>query len=207
MVQAIYGKKIGSTQIFDDIGNVVNVTAIQAEPCKIIQIKNIESDGYNALKIGFAAVKEEKAKKPLLGEFKKAGAEPMQYVREIKLKDFNSEYKIGDTIDLSVFNVGDVVKITGKSKGKGFSGVIKRYHFHRGPVTHGSHNIRQPGSVGMCSTPKKVMKGRKMPGRMGGSQVTIPGTKIIDIILDQNILLVKGPVPGAKGSLVYIRKA
>jgi large subunit ribosomal protein L3 len=207
MVQAIYGKKIGSTQIFDDIGNVVNVTAIQAEPCKIIQIKNVESDGYNALKIGFTAVKEEKTKKPLLGEFTKAGTEPMQHIREIKLKDFSSEYKVGDTIDLSVFNVGDVVKITGKSKGKGFSGVIKRYNFRRGPMTHGSHNIRQPGSIGMCATPKKVMKGKKMPGRMGGSQVTIPRTKIIDINLDQNILLVKGPVPGAKGSLVYVRKA
>jgi large subunit ribosomal protein L3 len=207
MVQAIYGKKVGSTQIYDESGNVLCVTAIEAEPCKIVQVKNVESDGYNALKVGFGIVKESRLNKPKKGEFEKAKIEPAKYLKEIKLADFNDEYKIGDSISVGVFNVGDIVKVTGISKGKGFSGVIKRYHFHRGPVTHGSHSIRRTGSVGMCSTPKKVMKGKKMPGRMGGERVTVPGTKIVDILAEQNIILVKGSVPGAKGSVVYIRKA
>lgn len=207
MVQAIYGKKMGSTQIYDENGNVLCVTAIEAEPCKIVQVKNIKSDGYNALKVGFGATKESRTNKPKKGEFTKAKIEPAKYLKEIKLADHDNEYKIGDSIDVGVFNVGDIVKISGISKGKGFAGVIKRYHFHRGPVTHGSHSIRRTGSVGMCSTPKKVMKGKKMPGRMGGERVTVPGTKIIDIVAEQNIILIKGSVPGAKGSVVYIRKA
>lgn len=207
MVQAIYGKKIGSTQIYDENGNVLCVTAIEAEPCKVMQIKNVESDGYNALKVGFGTVKEKRLSKPKKGEFTKAKIESAKYMREIKLDDFNSQYKVGDSIDVSIFNVGDIVKITGISRGKGFAGVIKKYHFHRGPVTHGSHSIRRTGSVGMCSTPKKVMKGKKMPGRMGGIKVTTPGTKIVDILSEQNLILIKGSVPGAKGTLVYVRKA
>ncbi|MCL4416247.1 MAG: 50S ribosomal protein L3 [Actinobacteria bacterium] len=207
MVQAIYGKKIGSTQIYDENGNVLCVTAIEAEPCKVMQIKNVESDGYNALKVGFGAVKEKRLSKPKKGEFTKAKIESAKYMREIRLDDFNSQYKVGDSIDVSIFNVGDIVKITGISRGKGFAGVIKKYHFHRGPVTHGSHSIRRTGSVGMCSTPKKVMKGKKMPGRMGGIKVTAPGTKIVDILSEQNLILIKGSVPGAKGTLVYVRKA
>jgi large subunit ribosomal protein L3 len=207
MVQAIYGKKVGSTQIYDEKGNVLCVTAIEAQPCKIVQIKNAESDGYNALKVGFGNVKDNKISKPKKGEFEKAKVEPAKYLKEIKLDSFNNEYKVGDSIDVSVFNVGDVVKITGISKGKGFAGVIKRYNFHRGPVTHGSHSIRRTGSIGMCSTPKKVMKGKKMPGRMGGERVTTPGTKIVDILTEHNLILVKGSCPGAKGSIVYIRKA
>ena len=207
MVHGIYGKKVGTTQIFDDSGNVVQVTAIEAQPCKVVQIKNVEKDGYNALKIGFGKVKEAKLIKPKKGVFTKANVEAMKYLREIKLDSFNDEYEVGDTIDVDVFSKGDTVKVSGTSKGKGFSGVIKRWNFHRGPVTHGSHNIRQPGSIGQCSTPSKVVKGKKMPGRMGGGKVTVPGTKIIDVVSDQNMILVKGSVPGAKGSLVYIWKA
>ena len=207
MMQAIYGKKVGSTQIYDEKGNVLCVTAIEAQPCKIVQIKNTETDGYNALKVGFGSIKENKLSKPKKGEFAKAKLEPAKYLKEIRLEDFNNEYKVGDNIDIKIFNIGDIVKITGISKAKGFAGVIKRYHFHRGPVTHGSHSIRRTGSIGMCSTPKKVMKGKKMPGRMGGERVTIPGTKIIDILAEQNLILIKGSVPGAKGSIVYIRKA
>jgi len=205
MVKAIYGKKVGSTQIYDENGSVLCVTAIEAKPCKVVQIKNAASDGYDALKVGFGDVKEKSLNKPMKGEFAKAKIEPAKYLKEIRLADIN-EYKVGDNIDVSVFNVGDVVKITGTSKGKGFSGVIKKYHFHRGPVTHGSHSIRRTGSVGMCSTPKKIMKGKKMPGRMGGERVTTPSTKIVDILLEQNLILIKGSVPGAKGSVVYIRK-
>jgi len=207
MVQAIYGKKVGSTQIYDESGNVLCITAIEAEPCKIIQIKNAESDGYNALKVGFGTAREKRLNKPQKGEFAKAKIEPAKYMREIRLDDINTQYKVGDSIDVSIFNIGDAVKITGTSRGKGFAGVIKKYHFHRGPVTHGSHSIRRTGSVGMCSTPKKVMKGKKMPGRMGQARVTTPGTKIVDILSEQNLILVRGSVPGAKGSLVYIRKA
>lgn len=207
MVQAIYGKKVGSTQIYDGNGNVLCVTAIEAQPCKIIQIKNSESDGYNALKVGFGTAKEKKLNKPQKGEFLKAKIEPAKHIKEIRLDSLDAGYKIGDSIDANIFSIGDIVKISGTSRGKGFAGVIKRYHFHRGPETHGSHSIRRTGSVGMCSTPKKVMKGKKMPGRMGGERVTTPGTKIVDILSDQNLILVKGSVPGAKGSLVYIRKA
>ena len=207
MASAIYGKKIGSTQIFDDAGNAVSVTAIFADPCKVVQIKNIETDGYNALKVGFGSVKENRIKKPLKGEFGKAKIEALKYLKEIRLESSESEHKVGDIIDLSVFNIGDEVKITGKSKGKGFAGVIKRYNFRRGPMTHGSHNIRKPGSMGMSATPKKIIKGKKMPGRMGGTKVTLPPTKVVGLLNDDNIILVKGSVPGAKGSLVFIRKA
>jgi large subunit ribosomal protein L3 len=207
MVGAIYGKKIGSTQIFDDAGNAVNVTAIFADPCKVVQIKNVETDGYNALKVGFSSVRENRVKKPLKGEFSKAKVEALRYLKEIRLENPENEYKVGDTIDLSVFKIGDEVKITGKSKGKGFAGVIKRYNFHRGPMNHGSHNIRKPGSVGMSATPKKILKGKKMPGRMGGTRVTLPPTRIVGLLNDDNIILVKGSVPGPKGSLVFIRKA
>ncbi len=206
MVKAIYGKKVGSTQIYDENGSALCVTAIEAKPCKVIQVKNTTSDGYDALKVGFGEVKEKNLNKPKKGEFSKAKVEPAKYLKEIRLTDSDNEYKVGDNIDVSIFNVGDIVKITGTSKGKGFAGVIKKYNFHRGPVTHGSHSIRKPGSVGMCSTPKKIMKGKKMPGRMGGERVTTPGTKIVDVLLEQNLILIKGSVPGAKGSVVYIRK-
>jgi large subunit ribosomal protein L3 len=208
MIQAIYGEKVGSTQIYDEKGNALYVTAIEAEPCKIVQIKNTDNDGYNALKVGFGHIKDNKVNKPKKGEFAKVKLESARYLKEIRLdSDFNNEYKVGDSIDVKVFNVGDIVKVTGISKGKGFAGVIKRYNFHRGPVTHGSHSIRRTGSIGMCSTPKRVMKGKKMPGRMGGTKVTTPATKIIDILSEQNLILIKGSVPGRKGSMVYIRKA
>lgn len=207
MVKAIYGKKVGSTQIYDESGNVLCVTAIEAKPCKIVQIKNTASDGYDALKVGFGAAKEKRLSKPKKGEFIKAKVEPTKYLKEIRLESSDNEYKVGDNIDLGIFSIGDTVKITGISKGKGFSGVIKRYNFHRGPMTHGSRSIRRIGSAGMCSTPKKIIKGKKMPGRMGGERVTTSGTKVVDVLLEQNLILIKGSVPGARGSIVYIRKA
>jgi large subunit ribosomal protein L3 len=206
MINAIYGKKLGCTQIFNESGNALYVTAIEAEPCIVVQVKDDKKDGYNALKVGFGKIKERKATKPHEGEFSKNKVDLKRSLREIRVDKFDQEYKPGDSLDVKIFKVGDKVKITGNSKGKGFAGVIKRHGFHRGRMSHGSHSHRIPGSVGMCSTPSRIAKGKKMPGRMGGSKVTISGSEIVDIIEDQNLILVKGSVPGAKGSLVFLRK-
>jgi large subunit ribosomal protein L3 len=206
MVNAIYGKKLGCTQIFNESGNALYVTAIEAEPCIVVQVKDDKKDGYNALKVGFGKIKERKATKPHEGEFSKNKVDLKRSLKEIRVDKFDQEYKPGDSLDVKIFKVGDKVKITGNSKGKGFAGVIKRHGFHRGRMSHGSHSHRIPGSVGMCSTPSRIAKGKKMPGRMGGGRVTVPGSEIVDIIEDQNLILVKGSVPGAKGSLVFLRK-
>ena len=206
MVEAIYGKKIGCTQIFNERGNALYVTAIEAEPCVVVQVKDDEKNGYNALNVGFGQIAEKKVTRPHKGEFKKNNVDLKKHLREIRVDKFDKEYKPGDSVDVNIFKVGDKVKITGKSKGKGFAGVIKRHGFHRGRMTHGSHSHRIPGSVGMCATPSRIAKGKKMPGRMGNKKVTVPGSEIIDIIEDQNLILVKGSVPGAKGSLVFLKK-
>jgi len=206
MVNTIFGKKLGCTQIFSESGNAVCVTAIEAEKCVIVQVKNEKKDGYNALKVGFGEIKDKNATKPHRGEFVKNKIDLKKYLREVRVDEFDRDYKPGDSLDIKVFKVGDKVKITSNSKGKGFAGVIKRHGFHRGRMTHGSHSHRIPGSIGMCATPSRVAKGKKMPGRMGGSRVTIRGSEIVDIIEDQNLILVKGSVPGAKGSLVLLKK-
>ena len=206
MVNAIYGKKIGCTQVFNENGSALYITAIEAEPCAVVQVKDNEKDGYNALKVGFGKIKEKKAIRPHKGEFAKNKVDLKKNLKEIRVDKFDREYKPGDSVDLKIFKVGDKIKITGNSKGKGFAGVIKRYGFHRGRMTHGSHSHRIPGSVGMCATPSRIAKGKKMPGRMGGRKVTVPGSEVVDIIEDQNLILVKGSVPGAKGSLVFLRK-
>lgn len=206
MVEAIYGIKVGTTQIFDKKGNAVCVTAIEAEPCSVIEVKNVEKDGYNALKVGFGKAKDKKLNKPLKGEFDKAKVEYRRFLKEIRIEKLDEAYKPGDKIDIKVFKVGDKVNVTGFSKGKGFSGVIKRHNFHRGPMSHGSHSQRRPGSIGMCSTPSRVFKGKKMPGRMGNRKVTILNSEIMDIIEEKNLILVKGSVPGAKGNIVLVRK-
>lgn len=206
MVNAIYGKKIGSTQVFNEAGAAIYVTAIETEPCTVIAVKNDSTDGYNALRVGFGAVKDKKVNKPHRGVFSGNNLQVKKHLKEIRVDGFDKEYKPGDTVNAEVFKVGDKVKITGTSRGKGFSGVIKRHNFHRGPMSHGSHHVRKPGSVGMCATPSKVHKGKKMPGRMGGKRVTVPATEIIDIILDQNLILVKGSVPGASGNIVLLKK-
>ena len=206
MVNAIYGKKVGSTQVFSSSGAAIQVTAIEAEPCFVVQVKNAEKDGYHAVKIGFGRIKEKNVNKPANGIFKKSGTQVKKYFREIRTDSPIEEIKTGDQIDTSIFKIGDKVKISGISRGKGFAGVIKRHNFHRGPMTHGSHNIRQPGSIGMCATPSKVYKGRKMPGRMGGGKVTVPASEILDIIQDLNLILVKGNVPGPSGNIVLVKK-
>lgn len=206
MVDALYGKKIGCTQVFRDNGDAVYVTAIEAEPCIVVQVKNKEKDGYNSLQVGVGQVKEKKVNKPIKGIFAKNNIGPKRYLKEIRVDDFDREYKSGDSMDISMFKPGDKLKITGNSRGKGFAGVIKRHNFHRGRMSHGSHSHRIPGSVGMCATPAKIQKGKKMPGRLGGKRTTIPGAEVIEVLSDENVILVKGSVPGAKGSMVYLKK-
>jgi large subunit ribosomal protein L3 len=206
MVDALYGKKIGCTQVFRENGDAVYVTAIEAEPCVVVQVKNKEKNGYNSLQVGVGQVKENKVNKPDKGVFARNKVDIKKYLREIRVEEFDKEYKPGDSIDISIFKPGDKVKITGNSKGKGFAGVIKRHNFHRGRMSHGSHAHRIPGSVGMCATPAKILKGKKMPGRLGGKRTTISGSEIVEIITGDNIILVKGSVPGARGSMVYLKK-
>ncbi len=206
MVDALYGKKIGCTQIFRENGDAVYVTAIEAEPCVVVQVKNKEKEGYNGLQVGIGSVREKKVNKPIRGIFSKNNIELKRYLKEIRVEEFDKEYKPGDNIDASIFKPGDMLKITGNNKGKGFAGVIKRHNFHRGRMSHGSHAHRIPGAVGMCATPAKIVKGKKMPGRMGNKRTTIPRSEIVDIILDENLILVKGSVPGPKGSMVYLKK-
>ena len=204
MVDAIYGKKIGCSQIFNKNGDALYVTAIETEPCIVVQVKNSQKDGYNALKVGFGKVKEKKANKPHKGEFAKNKVNMKRYLREIRVDKFDKEYKPGDSLDIKIFKVGDKVKITGKTKGKGFAGVIKRHGFHRGRMSHGSHSHRLPGAVGMCATPSRIAKGKKMPGRMGNNVLTQKNLIVVDIRADENIMLVKGAVPGANQGLVQI---
>ncbi len=206
MVDALYGKKIGCTQVFRENGDAVYVTAIEAEPCVVVQVKNKEKNGYNSLQVGVGQVRENKVNKPDKGVFARNKVDIKKYLREIRVEEFDKEYKPGDSIDISIFKPGDKVKITGNSKGKGFAGVIKRHNFHRGRMSHGSHSHRIPGSVGMCATPAKILKGKKMPGRLGGKRTTISGSEIVEIINGDNIILVKGSVPGARGSMVYLKK-
>jgi len=206
MVDALYGKKIGCTQIFRENGDAVNVTAIEAEPCVVVQVKNKEKEGYNSLQVGIGSVRKKKVNKPIRGIFSKNNIELKRYLKEIRVEEFDKEYKPGDNIDASIFKPGDMLKITGNNKGKGFAGVIKRHNFHRGRMSHGSHAHRIPGAVGMCATPAKIVKGKKMPGRMGNKRTTIPRSEIVDIILDENLILVKGSVPGPKGNMVYLKK-
>ena len=205
MAKGILGTKIGMSQTFSKNGQVVPVTLITAGPCVVVKVKTLEKDGYQALQLGFDDIKEKKLTRPQKGHFEKAGVSPKKYLAELRLED-SQGFQIGQEIKADVFNEGDLVDVVGVSKGKGFAGVIKRHGFHRGRMSHGSHSHRIPGSVGMCSTPSRIAKGKKMPGRMGGSKVTISGSEVVDIIEDQNLILVKGSVPGARGSLVFLRK-
>jgi large subunit ribosomal protein L3 len=206
MVEAIYGEKMGTTQVFKDNGHAVYVTAIKAEPCVVVQVKNKEKEGYDSLKVGFGKVNKKKANKPRKGEFDKIKAEPREHMAEIRLKESQADIKAGDSLGPDMFKAGDKIKVSGISKGKGFAGVIKRHNFHRGRMSHGSHSHRIPGSVGMCATPARILKGKKMPGRMGNERVTIKGSEVVEVLKDQNLILVKGSVPGSKGNIVYLEK-
>jgi len=205
-MNGILGKKIGMTGVFDDKGNYIPCTVIEAGPCYVTQIKTLENDGYQAIQVGFGEKPERLVNKPLMSHFNKANVKPAYYLGEFRVDDV-SKYKIGDKIDVSNFAVGDKVKVTGTSIGRGFQGVVKRHHFGGGSVTHGqSDRLRAPGSIGASSYPSRVFKGQRMAGRMGGVKRTVRNLSVINVITDSNLLLVKGSVPGAKNSLVKIFK-
>lgn len=206
MIKAIYGKKIGMTQIFDEDDRVIPVTVIQAEPNQVCQVKTKTTDGYEAVQLGFGAIKEKKVNKPMAGHFAKQGAQPRRYLREVRV-DAAQDYKVGDEVGVSAFADTKRVDVTGTSKGKGFAGVMKRHGFHGGPGGHGSHFHRAPGSVGQCATPSRVFKGMKLPGHMGCDTVTVKNLDVVRIDEDQNLILVKGAIPGGKNGVVRIRMA
>ena len=203
-MKTLIGKKVGMTQIFDEKGNVVPVTVIEAGPCSVVQVKSVETDGYDAIQLGFGAVKEYKVNKPVKGHFAKAKVTPMKHLREFRVSDVSS-VKVGDEIKVDTFVAGESVDIQGTSKGKGFQGVIKRHGQSRGPMGHGSMYHRRPGSMGPTSTPGRVFKGKKLPGHMGVETVTIQNLQVVAVDLDKNALLVKGSVPGNKGSILKIK--
>ncbi len=206
MKKAIIGRKVGMTQIFDEKGNVIPVTVIEAGPCSVVQVKTIETDGYNAVQLGFGSIKEKKLNKPEKGHFTKVKVTPTKHLREFKIEDVTT-VKVGDEIKADIFAEGDSVDIQGTTKGKGFQGVIKRHGQSRGPMGHGSMYHRRPGSMGSTSTPGRVFKGKKLPGHMGAVTVTIQNLKVVKVDLDKNCILVKGSVPGNKGAILKIKDA
>ncbi|RJP40539.1 MAG: 50S ribosomal protein L3 [Desulfobacteraceae bacterium] len=205
MIKGLLGKKLGMTSVFVNDGRSIPVTVIEAGPCTVTQIKTKANDGYNALQVGFGEKKKSRVTKPLAGHFSKAGDKMFVFLKEFTIDDPDS-YKLGQAIDLAVFDVGDKVEVSGKTKGRGFSGTIKRHGFHRGPKTHGSKNYREPGSIGQCAWPSKVFKGKRMPGRYGNTRMTVKNLEIVDIRPDQHLILIKGAVPGPISGLVEIRK-
>ncbi len=200
---AILAKKIGMTQVFQEDGKVERVTVLEAGPCPVTAIRNEERDGYSAVQLAFGQTKEKHLSKPELGHLKKAGASAHKHL--VEFRDEAADLQMGDTVTVEAFNAGDKLKISGTSKGKGFQGTIKRHNFHRGPKTHGSHNYRAPGSIGASAWPARVMKGIRGPGHMGAERVTQRGVTVVDVIAAENLLLVRGAVPGAKGGLVEVR--
>lgn len=203
---SILGKKIGMSQMFDEAGSAHAVTVIEAGPCVVTQVKTEESDGYNAVQVGFGERKEKHTTKPVLGHLKKSESKPFKVLREFR--DFDGEeVKLGDVISVDIFNAGDKIDVTGVSKGKGFAGVMRRHNFGGGQQTHGqSDRLRAPGSIGQSSSPSKVFKGMKMGGRMGGDKNTIRNLRILKVDPENNIMVIKGAVPGANNGLVLIRK-
>jgi len=205
-MSGLIGKKIGMTSIFDENGKNIPCTVIQAGPCVVTQVRTDEVDGYSALQLGFDDKAEKRANKAETGHFKKAGASPKKKV--IEFQDFEGEYKLGDTIGVDVFAEGEFVDVIGTSKGKGFQGVVKRHGFGGvGQATHGQHNrLRAPGSIGAASYPAKVFKGMRMGGRTGGNRVKVKNLKVVKLFPDKNLILVKGAIPGHKGSFVILEK-
>lgn len=206
MGKGIIGKKIGMTQVFTANGAIVPVTVVQAGPCVITQKKTVESDGYNAIQIGFEKIlSEKKVNKPLAGHFKKAGTAPMKYLREIRV-DAVDQYNVGQEIKAEIFAEGDLVDVQGVSIGKGFQGVMKRYNFAGGPAGHGSDFHRRVGSIGMKEWPAEVNKGKKMPGHLGQETVTTQRLKVVKVMPETNVILVEGSIPGHRNGIVYIKE-
>jgi large subunit ribosomal protein L3 len=200
---AILAKKLGMTQRFNEDGKVERVTVLEAGPCPVTAVRTEDVDGYVAVQLGFGAVREKALSKPELGHLKKVDAPPVRHL--VEFRDEAGELAVGDTVTVEAFEVGQRVKIAGTSKGKGFQGTIKRHRFAAGPKSHGSHNVRAPGSIGASATPSRVFKGMKNPGQMGNKRVTQRGLTVVEIIADQNLLLVRGAVPGSRGGTVEVR--
>jgi large subunit ribosomal protein L3 len=204
MVNGILGKKLGMTQVFNEAGRLVPVTVLEAGPCVVTQVKTVEKDGYESVQLAFGEVKERRVNKPLKGHFAKAGVQPRRYIREVPA-DGIEDIKPGQEIRVNIFEAGDVVKVTGISKGKGFAGAVKRWHFHGADMTHGSMIHRKPQSGGATDA-ARTFKGVKRPGRMGGTRVTQRGLTVHRVDAERNLILIKGAVPGATGSLVMITR-
>ncbi len=204
---AIIGKKLGMTQVFNEEGERVAVTVIEAGPCPVTAVRDAERDGYRAVQLAFGDTRESRMTKAERGHLKKAGAGPLRRLAEFRIDDEQGDEqpKIGDTVTVGAFEVGQRVKVSGRSKGKGFQGTIRRHNFHRGPVSHGSHNVRAPGSIGASATPARVIKGVRMPGQMGSRRSTQRGLEVLDVDAERNLLMVRGAVPGPTGALVEIR--
>ena len=205
MSRGLLGKKLGMTGLFTPEGNYVPVTVIEAGPCVVTQIKTRAADGYDALQLGFDEKRKSRVNKPLQGHFEKSGGHCFRYLQEFSVED-PGQYNLGQEISVEMFKVGDRVDVVDTSKGRGFSGVIKRHGFHRGPTSHGSRNVRRPGSIGNSAWPAKVIKGKKMPGQYGNDRKTVRNLEIVDIRSDDNVILLKGAVPGALSGLVAVNK-
>ncbi len=204
-MKGILGKKLGMTQVFGEDGKLRPVTVIEAGPCVVTQVKK-EEDGYSAIQIGYGDVKEKRVSKPLKGHFAKARVSPKRYLAEIAVAE-GEEYKVGQILKADIFSQGDRADVVGISKGKGFTGVVKRWGFSGGPGSHGSHFHRAPGSIGACATPSRVYKGKGMPGQMGNKRVNIQNLEVVKVDPERNRLFLKGSVPGARGSLVMVKQS
>ncbi len=202
---AIIGRKLGMTQVFGEDGTRVSLTVIEAGPCPVTQIKTAESDGYEAVQLGFGAVRPKRLNEPELGHLKKAGAPPVRHLHEFSPDELVGDLSLGDVVTVDAFEPGEMVRITGTSKGKGYAGTIKRHNFQRGPTSHGSHNVRRPGSIGAAAYPARVFKGLRMSGHMGARTVTQRGLQVVDRDPERNILLVRGAVPGGVNGIVIVR--
>lgn len=201
---SILGKKIGMMRVFRENGDSIPVSVLKVGPCYIIQIKRIEREGYNAIQIGLQSKRDKRLNRPLLGHFKAAGRGGLAFLKEIKVDEVGA-FELGQEITSEIFNVGDLVIVSGISKGRGFAGVVKRWGFSGGDTSHGSRSHRVPGSIGASATPGRVMKGKKLPGRMGNKKVTVKNLKVIDVVREKNLILVKGAVPGSRGSFLEVK--
>ena len=200
---ALLGRKLGMTQLFKDDGKVERVSVVEAGPCPVTGIRTVDRDGYEAVQLGFGEVSQKRLTRAELGHLKKGDAPPLRHL--VEFRDEAGELQVGETVTVAVFEKGQRVKVSGISKGKGFQGTVKRHNFNRGPVTHGSHNTRAPGSIGASATPSRVFKGLRGPGQMGNKRVTQKGLEVVEVIPDSNLLLLRGSVPGPKGGTVEIR--
>lgn len=206
MAIGLLGRKIGMTRIYDDAGTMIPVTVIEAGPCPILQVKNKDADGYQAVQIGFEPIAERKVTRPMAGHFKRSGVAPVRMIREFRVDDLDG-FEAGKTLDLSIFEVGERIDVIGKTKGRGFTGAVKLHNSSRGPMSHGSMYHRRPGSLGASSDPSRVMKGKPIPGQYGAERVTAQNLVILEVNKEKNLLVVRGSIPGHNNGYVMIRKS